>query len=279
MAFASRTFPTIEVNGTFYGLQKPATFEAWREGTPDSFIFSIKASRYITHIHRLRDAGQPLANFFAQGLLALGPKLGPILWQLPPSYRFAPDELEAFLRLLPHDTDEAVRLAHDHEPRLKARVFLTPEKKRRLRHAMEIRHDSFRDPAFIALLRTYRIGLVVADTVDWPRLGDITADFVYARLHGSEKLYASGYSDVALDDWARWLRSWSQGHAPRGIDRIARKRGPHVRDVFVYFDNDMKVKAPFDALNLAKRLKVKAGLPNPDEVVARLRRANGRSAP
>lgn len=278
MAFATRTFPSIEVNGTFYGLQRPKTFQAWYDGSPEDFVFAIKASRYITHIHRLRDAEKPMANFFAQGVLALEEKLGPILWQLPPSYRFDAEALEDFLKLLPHDTLAAARLGRKHEARLNGRVFLKPEKKRRLRHAMEIRHESFRDPKFIALLRKYRVGLVVADTVDWPRLGDITVDFVYARLHGSEKLYASGYSDKSLDDWARWFRSWGKGHAPREVDRVTNSKGPQVKDVFVYFDNDMKVKAPFDAMKLAKRLKVKAGMPPLEDFVQKKIRGGNTSA-
>lgn len=278
MAFATRSFPSIEVNGTFYGLQRPKTFQAWYDGTPKDFVFAIKASRYITHIHRLRDAEKPLANFFAQGVLALEDKLGPFLWQLPPSYRFDPEALEAFFKLLPHDTHAAAKLARKHEVRLKGRVFLTPEKKRRLRHAMEIRHESFRDPRFIKLLRKYKVGLVVADTVDWPRLGDVTADFVYARLHGSEQLYASGYSDTALDDWARWFRSWAKGQAPREVDRVTNTKGPKVRDIFVYFDNDMKVRAPFDAKSLAKRLKVKTATPPLEDFVQKKKTRGGKTA-
>lgn len=278
MAYAARTFPSIEVNGTFYGQQRPEIFERWRDGTPDDFVFAIKASRYITHIRRLRDVDTPLANFLAQGILALGEKLGPILWQLPPSYRFDPGRLEDFLKLLPHDTETAASLAHKHDADMKGRVFLTPDKKRPVRHAMEIRHESFRDERFVALLRKYKVGLVVADTTEWPRLGDITADFVYARLHGSEQLYASGYSDSALDDWARWFRSWSRSQSPREVDRLSSaKSRVKVRDLFVYFDNDMKVKAPFDAMKLAKRLKVKAGLPPLEEFVQK--KTRGRTKP
>lgn len=279
MAYAARTFPSIEVNGTFYGLQRPQSFQAWHDGTPDDFVFAIKGSRYITHIRRLRDAEKPLANFFAQGVLALGKKLGPFLWQLPPSYRFDPDRLEDFLKLLPPDTDAATRLARRHEPRMKGRVFLTPDKKRPLRHAMEIRHESFRDERFVKLLRKYRVGLVVADTVEWPRLGDITADFVYARLHGSEQLYASGYSKAALDDWARWFRSWSRSQSPRGVDRISSaKPRAKVKDIFVYFDNDMKVRAPFDAMSLARRLKVEAVPPPLGDFVQKKTRGRKASA-
>lgn len=278
MAYAARTFPSIEVNGTFYGQQRPAIFERWRDGTPDDFVFAIKASRYITHIRRLRDVETPLANFFAQGILALGEKLGPILWQLPPSYRFDPARLEDFLTLLPHDTEAAAKLAQTHDASMKGRVFLTPDKKRPLRNTMEIRHDSFRDERFVALLRKYRVGLVVADTVEWPRLGDITADFVYARLHGSEQLYASGYSDTALNDWARRFRSWSKSSVPRDVDHLSdEKTRTKVKDIFVYFDNDIKVRAPFDALKLAKRLKVKTGAPPLEEFVQK--KTRGRSKP
>lgn len=279
MAFAARTFPSIEVNGTFYGLQRPKSFQAWHDGTPEDFVFAIKASRYITHIRRLRDAEEAMANFFAQGILALGKKLGPILWQLPPSYRFDPERLEDFFKLLPHDTAAAAKLARKHEPRMKGRVFLTPDRKRPLRHAMEIRHESFRDERFVALLRKYRVGLVVADTVDWPRLGDITADFVYARLHGSEQLYASGYSDKALRDWARWFHSWSRSQSPRDVDRVSsRKARVKVKDIFVYFDNDIKVRAPFDAMKLAQRLKVKAELPPLEEFVQKKTRSRAKPA-
>jgi len=279
MAFAARTFPTIEVNGTFYGLQRPDTFRAWHDGSPEDFVFAVKASRYITHVRRLRDAEKPLANFFAQGVLALGEKLGPILWQLPPSYRFDPEQLEDFLKLLPQDTASAGRLGRKHEARMKGRVFLTPDKNRPLRHAIEIRHESFRDPGFVRLLRKYRIGLVVADTVEWPRLGDITADFIYARLHGSEQLYASGYSDKALKDWARRFRSWGNNHTPQDIERLLRsKPRSKVKDIYVYFDNDMKVKAPFDALHLAKRLKVKAGPPPLEEFVKKKTRSRSKPA-
>lgn len=278
MAYAARTFPSIEVNGTFYGQQRPEIFERWYDGTPDDFVFAIKASRYITHIRRLRDAEKPLANFLAQGLLALREKLGPILWQLPPSYKFDAERLEDFLTLLPHDTEAAAKIARRHDAGMKGRVFLTPDKKRPVRHAMEIRHESFRDPEFARLLRKYKVGLVVADTVEWPRLGDITADFVYARLHGSEQLYASGYSDKALADWARWFRSWSKSSVPRDIDRLSdEKARTKVKDIFVYFDNDIKVRAPFDAKVLAKRLKVKTGAPQLEDFTQK--KTRGRRKP
>ncbi len=241
---ASRQFPTIEINGTFYSLKKPADFAKWREAVPRRFVFAVKGSRYITHILRLRDAEAALGRFFAQGVLDLGPALGPILWQLPPNFRFDAERLDGFLGLLPRTAHAAAKLAG-----LRASG---PD--RRLRHAFEVRHDSFRDEAWIALLRRHRVGSVVADSVDWPCLWDVTSDFVYMRLHGSEELYASGYDRRALDRWARRVRAWAEGGEPRV--RHAGPPAPHRRrrDVFVYFDNDKKVRAPKDAHALAERL-------------------------
>ncbi|WP_298728147.1 DUF72 domain-containing protein [uncultured Ferrovibrio sp.] len=261
MAYAAATFPSIEVNGTFYGSQWPASFKRWAAVAPEDFVFSIKAPRYITHILRLRDARSALANFLASGLLALGPKLGPILWQMPPSYRFDEKSLAAFLRLLPHDTEEASKLAARHDRPIKGGAFLTPDAKRPMRHALEIRHDSFRDSRFIDLLREHDVALVVADAVEWPCLEDVTSDFIYARLHGSEQLYVNRYTTSALDRWARKFRTWAEGGEPRGANRIGRKAPRRKRDIFVYFDNDAKVHAPFDAMRLARRLGVSAKPP------------------
>jgi uncharacterized protein YecE (DUF72 family) len=257
LAYAARRFRSIEIHGTFYGPQRPATFERWAAETPDDFIFSVKAPRFITHIKRLREPKAPLANFLASGLLKLGPKLGPVLWQFPPNFRYDRALIEPFLALLPHDTEAAGKLAARHDDRVK-QVSLSPEAKRPMRHAIEIRHESFIDPDFIRLLRDYEVALVCADTVEWPRLMDLSSDFVYCRLHGSEELYASGYGDAALDRWAGWIDAWSHGKEPDG-DGIRRVIGQHApkragRDVYVYFDNDIKVRAPFDAEGLAKRL-------------------------
>lgn len=258
LEYAASRFASIEVNGTFYGLQRPESFAHWAEQTPDDFIFAIKGSRYITHVKRAKDVDLPLANFFASGLLRLGPKLGPLLWQFPPSFKFDPETFETFLAKLPHTPAEAVKLAKRHEPRLNGRAWLRAKGVKRLRHAVEIRHDSFRDPAFIAMLKRHKVALVCADTVEWPRLMDVTTDFVYCRLHGSEELYASGYDDAALDDWARRVVAWASGGEPEAAERIgkaARKRKSGC-DVFVYFDNDIKVRTPADARGLAERLGV-----------------------
>jgi uncharacterized protein YecE (DUF72 family) len=197
----------------------------------------------------------PLANFFASGVLALKEKLGPVLWQLPPNFAFDPERLDAFFERLPHSSGAAARLARRHDTRLKGRAFLRSGDDRPIRHAVEIRHESFRAPSFIKLLRKHKIALVVADTVEWPLLMDATADFVYVRLHGSRQLYASGYGPKALKCWAARIRAWSHGLEAKG-EHAGPPAPRRQRDVYVYFDNDAKVRAPFDAqalIGLVKR--------------------------
>ena len=256
LAHAASIFRSIEINGTFYSLQRPEYFEAWAGETPDDFVFSVKGPRFITHIRRLRDAETPLANFLASGILRLGPKLGPILWQLPPNFRFEPEKLDAFLKILPHDTESACELARHHDKFLKGRAAVKSDAKRPLRHAIEVRHSSFAVPEFIEMLRAYDVALVCADTVEWPRMMDVTSDFIYCRLHGSEVLYASGYTDEALDQWAVRVSDWARGAEPADAERVIQSCGPKLpsRDVFVYFDNDVKVRAPFDAKSLTERV-------------------------
>lgn len=254
--FASREFNTIELNGSFYSLQRPESFATWNAETPTGFQFAVKGSRYITHMRKLREIEVPLANFFAQGLLQLGPKLGPILWQFPPNFKFDEARLEAFFAMLPRNHKEAAVLGSHHDQRLDNRSWLDTRTTTRLRHAVEIRHESFVCEEFIALLRRHNIGLVVADTVEWPLLMDITSDFVYCRLHGSEELYASGYDDLALDLWAKRVATWANGGEVHDGRRASSKNAPRRkrRDVFVYFDNDAKVRAPFDAKGLCSRV-------------------------
>ena len=262
LEFASRMVPTIEINGSFYSLQHPDYYAQWRDETPAGFVFAVKGPKYITHLRRLKDIRVPLANFLANGLFELRDKLGPILWQFPPMMPFKPDRFEAFFEMLPHDTEAAARLARDHDERVEGRVSLAIDRNRPIRHAVEIRHPSFEDPAFIALLRRHKVALVAADTAGkWPLLEDLTADFVYLRLHGDKELYASGYSDEALERWAARMLTWSQGRqvddahlaSPTAAPRRAR------RDVYCYFDNDVKVHAPYDAAALSRKL----GLPSP----------------
>lgn len=264
LAYAAALFPSVEVNGTFYGLQTPASFARWADEAPADFVFAVKAPRFITHILRLRDIETPLANFMASGVLRLGPRLGPILWQVPPGFRFEPESFGAFLALLPQDGGQAEACAHRHDDHLKARGWLTAEGVGRLRHAVEVRHESFRDPAFVDLLKRHGVALVSADAVAWPLFTDLTADFAYIRLHGSEELYASGYDDAALDRWAGLIAAWAEGRDAGRENRVvpALPDG-RPRDVYVYFDNTMKPRAPRDALALMKRLGLE-----PDEAAA-----------
>lgn len=258
LAFAARAVQTVEINGTHYSLQSPDSFQAWHDAVPPDFVFAVKGPRYLTHMLRFRGekVETGLANFFASGIFRLRDKLGPILWQFPPTYRFEPEAFEAVLRMLPADTRAAAAIASRHDDKVK-RPHVKTDRKRRLRHAFEIRHDSFCDPAFVTLLRRYRAAVVVSDAVaDWPYAEDLSADFVYVRLHGPESLYGGSYSDQALDRWAARLACWAEGGEPADAQRIspvsARKRAS--REVFCYFDNDKKTRAPFDAARLMQRL-------------------------
>ena len=260
LAFASRALSSIELNGSFYALQKPESYAEWYRDTPQGFVFSVKGNRFITHTKRLKDIDGPLANVLASGVFNLREKLGPFLWQFPPNFKFDPERMEHFLSLLPHDSEAGLALARRHEPRMEGKVALEVDKKRKLRHAVEIRHDSFIDVAFIAMLRKYKVALVVADTArEWPYYEDVCADFMYLRLHGDKELYASGYSEEALDRWAARIKAWSGGSQPADARLISGKAGPKKasRDVFRYFDNDIKVRAPFDAQRLIEKLGLK----------------------
>ncbi|HEX9466686.1 MAG TPA: DUF72 domain-containing protein [Alphaproteobacteria bacterium] len=265
LAYAAGIFNSIEINGTFYRLQKPEFFRQWADATPKDFVFAVKGSRFITHMLKLKDARPALARYFAQGVLEPGPKLGPILWQFPEQFRFNAERLEAFFKLLPRDTIAAAELARTATVRKTGRRVgrKTPAGvvDRPLRHAIEIRHKSFRDPAFIELLRAHNVALVVADTVEWPLLMDVTSDFVYCRLHGSEVLYASGYGEDALQTWATRIAAWARGGEPDDAIRASPRPAPRApsRDVYVYFDNDAKVRAPFDAQRLKAIVDEKLG--------------------
>jgi uncharacterized protein YecE (DUF72 family) len=234
----SRLVTSIEINGSFYALQRPESFQKWRDETPDGFVFSVKGPRFITHMKRLKDADTTLANFFASGVLALGPKLGPILWQLPENFRYERSVLLDFCQALPRTTTAAAESAKSHDSRLDGRAWTVTDADRKLRFALEVRNPEFAQQEFVDLLRDNDVAVVIADTAGkWPRFDDVTADFVYVRLHGDEELYSSGYTDAALDAWAAKVETW-------------RDNG----DVFVYFDNDVKVRAPYDAQSLITRL-------------------------
>ena len=259
LEFASRQFNTIEINGSFYSLQRPSSYQRWYDETPSGFVFSVKGGRFITHMKRLRDIEIPLANFFASGLLCLREKLGPILWQFPPMFRWNPQKFQKFFELLPRDSLAAARLAKKHNEKLKGRAWTKADKSRRIRYAIEIRHESFMTPEFFALLREHGMAFVFSDAAaKWPYAEDLTADFVYCRLHGAEELYASGYNDSAIEKWAERIKKWRKGRQPRDATLVTAhahaKKGP--RDVYMYFDNDAKVHAPFDARRLATRLGV-----------------------
>jgi uncharacterized protein YecE (DUF72 family) len=257
LEYASRQMNSIEINGTFYSLQRPASFKQWYEETPDNFVFAVKGSRYITHMKKLSDIRQPLANFFASGVLLLGKKLGPILWQFPPWWPFDHERLAKFLKMLPRTSKKASQLASEHNLKKKDWIWTDAVARTKIRHAFEPRHPSFFVPDFIELLRKHNAALVFADTAGkWPYYEDLTADFIYCRLHGAKELYASGYTKRELDRWAKRIEKWKAGKQPRDAKLIADRnyKKDESRDVYVYFDNDIKVHAPFDAINLAKQL-------------------------
>jgi uncharacterized protein YecE (DUF72 family) len=244
LEYASRQVSSIEINGSFYSLQRPESYGAWYDASPGGFVFSIKGSRFITHLKRLKDVETPLANFFASGVLRLEEKLGPFLWQLPPNFRFDPERLRKFFNLLPRDTRAAAKLAKKHDERLSGRDWMKTDRARPLRHAIEVRHSSFETREFIALLREHNIAMVVADTAGkWPLIEDSTSDFVYVRLHGDEELYVSGYTPEALEMWGRKVRAWTKGKTPAGTRLLDEPTPAKERAVFVYFDNDAKVHA------------------------------------
>jgi len=257
LKFASRAVNSIEINGSFYSLQSPELYARWAADTPDDFVFSVKAPRFITHVRRLNDIEKPMANFFASGIFQLGRKLGPILWQFPPSFKFDEEKFEHFLSLLAHNMKQAKACAKTCDDRMEKPGYLDMPKTGKIRHAVEIRHASFCVPAFIALLRKYKVALVVADTAGkWPYVEDLTSDFVYMRLHGDKKLYASGYSDAAIERWAKRIDAWRRGAQPADAHLIAKKQkspSRKSRDIFCYFDNDIKVRAPYDARKLLER--------------------------
>lgn len=242
LAYAAERLSSIEINGTFYSLQRPTSFQKWVDQTPDDFVFAVKGGRFITHLKRLTDIEAPLANFFASGVLALGDKLGPVLWQLPPNLEYDSDRLTRFFERLPRDQRAAADLAAQHDDRLaEDRVLLTsPAPGRPIRHALEVRHDSFRTPDLLRLAERHDIAVVTADSAGrWPVITTPTTDFCYVRLHGAEELYASGYDADALERWTKTLAGWAE----------------QVTDAYVYFDNDIKVRAPFDAMALIERLR------------------------
>ena len=242
LSYVAERLNSVEINGSFYSLQRRSSYESWAAAVPADFCFSVKGGRFITHLKKLTDVAVPLANFYASGVLALGSRLGPFLWQLPPNLGFDATRMSTFFDQLPRTAGAAAGLAAGHDARVpEDRALLqAPDPDLPLRHTVEVRHESFSNPAFYALLREHGIGLVVADNPGkWPIIEQVTTDFMYVRLHGHEELYASGYSEEALDGWASKVLTWAETG----------------QDVFVYCDNDAKVRAPYDAMGLLERVR------------------------
>ncbi|NYI43161.1 uncharacterized protein YecE (DUF72 family) [Nocardioides aromaticivorans] len=239
LAYLSRRLTSVEVNGSFYSLQRPSSYRAWRDATPEDFVLAVKGGRFITHVKRLRGIEAPLANFFASGVLALGPKLGPVLWQLPENLPYDTALMADFYALLPRTTAAAADLASRHDERLSGdRVLASYDVDRPVAHVLEFRNRSFCTDEALAQMREHDIGCVVADSDGrWPRAEAVTSGVVHVRLHGHTKLYTSRYSSRSLDKWAVRCRRWAE-----------------QADVFVYFDNDADGHAPHDAEALLRRL-------------------------
>jgi uncharacterized protein YecE (DUF72 family) len=242
LAYIARELNSIELNGSFYSLQRPDSYRAWYDQTPDDFVFAIKGSRFISHNKKLKDVDTALANFFASGLLLLKEKLGPIVWQLPERLKFDAERLDRFFSQLPRDTVAAATLAQQHDARVDDRSWTETDKRRPLRYALEPRSRDFVTPECLELLRRHDVALVAADSGRWPLFEEVTTSFMYLRLHGSPITYASQYSDEALDRWAASAKKWARAG----------------RDVYVYFDNDGHAHAPQDARRLAERLAIGA---------------------
>lgn len=230
--FASRAVTSIEVNGTFYRTQTPKTFASWAAQVPDDFVFSLKAVRYATNRRVLAEAGDSIHAFMTSGLVELGDKLGPINWQFAPTKAFDPDDFGAFLGFLPH-TIEGVRV----------------------RHAVEVRHESFCCPEFVALARAHNVAIVYADSPDYPAIADVTSDFIYARLQDARAEIETGYDAAALDRWAKRAQQWAAGDTPKGLNTYGAEPAPKTdRDVFLYMINGAKERAPAAAQALLARL-------------------------
>lgn len=240
LEYASRQLTSLEVNGTFYSLQKPHSFQAWYDQTPENFPLALKGPQYLTHIRRLKEIDEPLANFFASGLLCLKEKLGPILWQFPPNVMLKDDRFEKFLELLPHDGKSAAKLAKKHGEKVEGREFTTVKENFPVRHAFEFRHPSFLNRDFLSLMREHNVAFVVAHEggEKAPYLEEPTADFMYVRLHGEGKKFAKGYPESQIATWEKKVKRWNK----TGLD------------VFLYFSNEAKVYSPAGAMKLIKLL-------------------------
>ena len=244
LEYAAERLDSVEINGSFYSLQRPSSYLAWAAQTPEDFVFAVKGGRYLTHMLRLRGVESALGNFFASGVLALGQRLGPVLWQLPERQEFDAALVDDFLSRLPRSTAAAAAVGSQHDDKLKTEPYLTVIEDQLIQHALEARHESWASDECAALLERHGVALVVSDGAgEWPIIDRVTADFAYLRLHGDTELYVSGYSADALAGWAARIRALLDGS---GAD------DGRPRDVYVYFDNDAKGFAPHDAVELRR---------------------------
>lgn len=270
LAYASRRVRSIEVNGTFYSLLRPHVYRGWYEETAADFVFTLKGPKYITHERRLREFERPLSNFIASGILALREKLGPILWQFPPNMAFDQERFEPFLAALPRDTLAAALLGRNCSDWMQERAYLEVDHSRPLRHAIEGRHPSFRCREFVELARKYDVAIVVGDTDGrWPYMEDLTSDFVYLRLHGDASLHPRGYAKAALERWAARFQTWSDGGQPEDAALVLNAPVPErPRDVFAYFDNEVKETAALNALSISGLLTQQGRIPDRTALLA-----------
>ena len=266
LGYLSRRLDAVEVNGSFYSLQRAASYRAWRAQTPPGFRLALKGSRFITHNLKLGNAEQALANFLASGPLALDGKLGPIVWQLPERQRFDPARLEEFCALLPRDfrSARALALRHDHRVEDPWTEIL---RNRRMRHALEVRNDTFFCDAAVRILRAHGVALAISDAPGWRLVEELTAGFVYIRFHGSTELYRSRYGDEEIARWADRISAWLAGGQPADARRVTTRTVPYrrARDVWAFFDNDAGGHAPWDA----ERLRARLALAGPDGAAPR----------
>lgn len=234
LAYAGQHLTSIEINSTYYGSQKPETFRKWARDVPDGFIFSVKGSRFTTNRRVLAEAGDSLKYFFNTGVLELGDRLGPFLWQFAPTKKFDEADFGAFLELLPQKLEG-----------------------KPMRHVVEVRHDSFNTPAFPALLRKFGVAAVYAEHAKYPGIADVTADFIYARLQKGEDDIPTAYPPKALDAWSRRLKLWAEGKEPDDLPKLDAKHKPKAqpRNVFAYIIHEGKIRAPAGAMALIERLQ------------------------
>jgi len=231
LEYASRQLTAIEINGTYYGSQKPESFAKWREETPEGFVFSVKAPRFATNRRVLAEAGASIERFFTGGVMELGNKLGPVNWQFLPTKRFDPDDFAAFLGLLPKQVEG-----------------------RPIRHAVDVRHASFRSPDLVGMARAHGVAVVVAGDSDYPQIADITAPFVYARIMGTREAEPLGYADAELDLWAERARLWARGELPAGLDALGAPAEKAARDVYLFVISGHKERNPAAAMALIQRI-------------------------